>query len=77
MAVWTTWVVLFKPYAADTYNFIAREQYHSDSTDTEISSAIDALSKRQSVARYIDGRSWSYKIYEVPSLVFKPRSATY
>lgn len=43
MAVWTTWVVLFKPYAADTYNFIAREQYHSDSTDTEISSAIDAL----------------------------------
>ncbi|EIW56264.1 uncharacterized protein TRAVEDRAFT_49103 [Trametes versicolor FP-101664 SS1] len=66
MAVWTTWVVLFKPYAADAYNFIAREQYHSDSTDTGISSAIDALSKRQSVARCLDGRSWSYKIYELP-----------
>ncbi|KAH9846169.1 hypothetical protein C2E23DRAFT_907962 [Lenzites betulinus] len=67
--LWTTWVVLFKPYAADACNFIVRVNQRFDSTDDPLSTAVDAILKEEMVVECIrDLESWSIAIHELPEL---------
>ncbi|OJT11809.1 hypothetical protein TRAPUB_11645, partial [Trametes pubescens] len=63
--LWTTWDVLFKPYAADACNFISREEHRFDSTDDQLYTAVDAILKEKKVVDCIrDLESWSIAIHE-------------